>query len=97
MTHMGMLSKLFSRLFIFLLLTGAASCRSSKHSNGPKEYVEKHGLNDPRKPSALAAEFKPKIKKEKRAYRKQLAKQWKKHNPGKPRRENPYRGRQKTG
>lgn len=64
---------------IFIL----TSCGSSHHSRGPKEYKEKNGLNDARKPHELAAEFKPKIKSEKRAYRKQLrrtAKDIKKRN-----------------
>lgn len=93
--HMNARSRILSTLLVLFLVLGVSSCRSGKHSRGPKEYIEKHGLNDQRKPHELAAEFKPKAKKEKRAYRKQLRKAWKKKNPGLPRRENPYRGRAK--
>lgn len=78
-------------LFISLLVLGISSCRSSKHSRGPKEYIEKNGLNNPKKPHEMAAEFKGEGKKHKRQYRKQLYKQWKKKNPGLPRKQNPYR------
>lgn len=77
---------LLRSLYIFCILSfmlTASSCRSSKYSPGPKEYIEKHGLNDQRKPHELAKEFGAKGKREKKAYRKQLkraAKDIKKRN-----------------
>lgn len=56
-------------LLLICFLSGASSCRTWR---GPKEYIERDGLHSGKKPHELAAEFKPKIKKEKRAYKKQL-------------------------
>jgi hypothetical protein len=70
-------------LLVSTLLLGISSCGSSKHSRGPKEYIEKNGLHSSKKPHEIAKEFGDKGKREKRAYRKQLkraAKDIKKRN-----------------
>jgi uncharacterized membrane protein len=69
---------------IFLLL-GIFSCHTRK------EHIERNGLHSDEKPSEIAKEFASSSKKAKRQYRRQMFKRWKKFNPGKRRRENPYR------
>jgi hypothetical protein len=76
---------------ILLLVVFSSSCKTTTHSRGPKEYVEKNGLNDQRKPHELASELGNQGKKQKRAYHRQLYKSWKKMHPGEPRKANPYR------
>jgi hypothetical protein len=76
---------------ILFILMITSSCNTSKHSPGPKEYVEKNGLNDTRKPHELATELGSQGRGQKREYRRQLFKSWKKMHPGEGRRANPYR------
>lgn len=80
---MNIIFRIVPVLFILCFLFGASSCRSGKHSRGPKEYIEKNGLHSDKKPHELAKEFGKKGKKEKKAYQKQLrrtAKDIKKRN-----------------
>jgi len=70
---------------IFSLLFGLLSCVTRK------EYIEKNGLHSDAKPSEIAKEMGHVSKGQKRAYRKLMYKQWKKYNPGKRRKDNPYR------
>ena len=66
---MKFISKILIAFLFFAVVIAATSCRSKR---GPKEYIEKNGLHDGRKPHELAKEFGVEGKKQKKAYRKQL-------------------------
>jgi hypothetical protein len=86
-----MVSRAFQILAFSSLLIAVTSCGTSHHSRGPKEYIEKHGLHSDKKPHELASELGTQGRAQKRAYRRQLFKSWKKAHPGERRRNNPYR------
>lgn len=69
---------------IFLIV--ASSCKVKR-----KEYIERNGLHSGEKPHEMAAEIGKQQKNQKRAYRRQLYKSWKKMHPGEKRSANPYR------
>ena len=67
-----MLSRITYIFFCALLLIGLASCGTSNHSRGPKEYIEKNGLHSDKKPHEMAAEIGAQQKGQERAYKKAL-------------------------
>src|ERR1035437_8886925 len=70
----------YTVICIFLLL-GLFSCGTRK------EYIERNGLHSDAKPSEIAKEMARTSKRQHRAYRRQMYKQWKKFHPGERRRE----------
>lgn len=83
---------MLSRIIYFILIFSLVlySCRSQKGYQKQDSYQEISDINVHQRPKTIAKEIGDTAKKQKKAYRKQLKKAWKRKNPGRSRRENPY-------
>lgn len=67
-----MLERIIYFFICVIFLTAVASCGTTTHSPGPKEYIEKNGLHSDKKPREMAAEIGTQQKGQERAYKKAL-------------------------